>query len=166
MSSADRLYTTAAGHRRYLERVAKTRSAYDRICASNEDAAGAGDNCVWHDNFAYEENQRQMHQTACRLRDQQMVAARMSIVRLPRAPQRVCLGCAVVVENGESGERKRWVIGGYEDGDMAAERLSYTAPLARALLGRTAGDEAWFESGAGRVEFEIISIEASEPGEL
>ena len=64
-----RLLTTAAGQQRTASRLNKVRDAYDAVCASNGAAAEAGDNSVWHDNFDYEENQRQMHQLARRFRD-------------------------------------------------------------------------------------------------
>ena len=69
--SIDKLPTTPAGLRRLNQRLAAARQRYLDICADNEDAAGAGDTSVWHDNFAYEENQRQMHALARRLRDMQ-----------------------------------------------------------------------------------------------
>ena len=60
-------YLTPAGRGRLRRRIEEARLAYLTVCASNGDAAGAGDSSVWHDNFAYEENQRQMHQLARRV---------------------------------------------------------------------------------------------------
>jgi transcription elongation GreA/GreB family factor len=79
-----RLFTSPAGRRRLIGRIERVRAAYDAVCASNGDAAEAGDNSVWHDNFDYEENQRQMHQLARRLRDLQDALRRMELVDAPQ----------------------------------------------------------------------------------
>lgn len=166
MNTTKTLYTTAAGRQRYFERVRAVRAQYDAVCASNEDAADAGDNSVWHDNFAYEENQRQMHALARRLRDMQACLSRMQVVSPPKDPTRVCLGSAVELENVDTGETRRWVIAGYEDGDLAAGRLSYIAPLARAVLGAEEGDERVLVVDGAKTRFEVVAIEAAEAGEL
>ena len=66
-----RIVTSRAGYQRLLDTLQAAKRRYDVVCASNEEAAGAGDSSVWHDNFAYEDNQRQMHQLARRVRDLQ-----------------------------------------------------------------------------------------------
>ncbi len=165
-SPADsRLLTTAAGYRRFVERVAKVRAAYDAVIASNGDAAEAGDNSVWHDNFAYEENQRQMHQLARRLRDLQDALRRLEVVDAPPSPARVGFGCAVVVE-GDGGDAERLVIGGYEDGDPDLRRVAYTAPLALALLGAEPGDVRQVRVGGKARELTVVSIEVARAEEL
>lgn len=166
MNESRTLFTTPSGHRRLLERLRRTRAEYDRVCASNEDAAAAGDNSVWHDNFAYEENQRQMHALARRLRDQQALAARVRIVRPPATPSRVCLGCAVTVENLEDGQQRTWLIGGYDDADRTLGRVSYTAPIARALLGGEEGDTRVLEVDGRRQELEILALRAATDEEV
>ena len=139
--------TTPAGQRRLLRRLAEARARYDALCATNGEAAEAGDNCVWHDNFAYEENQRQMHALARTVRDLENVLRAMVVVPVPRAPARVTLGTTVALRD-QFGTLHRWSIAGFEDGDPEAGRISHTAPLARALLGRELGDVlAWHLSG-------------------
>jgi len=160
-----RLLTTAAGYRRFAARLAKVRAAYDAVVASNGDAAEAGDNSVWHDNFAYEENQRQMHQLARRLRDLQDIQHQLEVVTPPTAFSRVGFGCAVVLE-GEDGTVERIVIGGYEDGDPERRRVAYTAPLAVALLGAEAGDTRSVQVGGRTRELTVLSIEAAREDEL
>jgi transcription elongation GreA/GreB family factor len=93
--------TTAAGQQRTASRLNKVRDAYDAVCASNGAAAEAGDNSVWHDNFDYEENQRQMHQLARRFRDLEDAMRRMEVVAAPSDPTKVCFGCVVIVETAD-----------------------------------------------------------------
>jgi len=164
-SANARLFTTVAGYDRFVARVAKVRAAYDAVIASNGDAAEAGDNSVWHDNFAYEENQRQMHQLARRVRDLLDVQRRLEVVAPSPTSSRVCFGCAVLVE-GEDGEVERLVIGGYEDGDPDLRRVAYTAPLALALVGAEPGDTRQVRVGGKARELTVISIELARAEEL
>lgn len=152
-----KLHTTAAGQRRLLRRLAESRARYDAICATNGEAADAGDNCVWHDNFAYEENQRQMHATARTVRDLEAALRTMVVVPVPPRPTRVALGTTVELED-QHGERHRWSIAGHEDGDAEARRISHTAPLAQALLGREPGDLVRWSLGGANLDLEILSV--------
>jgi len=155
---SERLYTTKRGHVRLLERMRRARASYDAVCATNGDAAEAGDNSVWHDNFAYEENQRQMHQLARRLRELEVAAARLIIVSPPRDPSVVSLGCAVRVRDVDANTERVWIIAGWEDGDTAESRISYTSPLAQALLGAEEGDRRSLELATGRVRLEVLEV--------
>ncbi len=158
------LYTTAGGHRRFLALVAHTHRAYEAVVATNGEAAEAGDSSVWHDNFAYEENQRQMHQLARRIRDLQNAARRLVVVAPSPAPSRVELGCAVTLEHLD-GRRERLVIGGHEDSDPAVHRVACNTPIARALIGAEPGEERALPGRPGRV-VTIDAIESAREEEL
>ena len=153
-----RYMTTPAGLRRTERRLQAAKDHYADICATNEDAAGAGDTSVWHDNFAYEENQRQMHAAARRVRDMQKVLATMVLVRPPAAPAHVIVGTRVTLEDAE-GKTQTWAITGYEDGEPREGRISYTAPLAAALLGAEEGDLRRYRRHGEVVEVEVVKIE-------
>lgn len=62
---------------------------------------------------------------------------------------------------GESGER-RYEIVGVDEADARAGKLAFTAPLARALLGKTVGESATFRSPRGEEELEITRIDYDE----
>ena len=155
------LYTTPGGRQRLIARIDAARAAYCRVCDSNEDAAGAGDSSVWHDNFAYEENQRQMHQLARRVRDLELQLATSRVVPLPtEAPETARLGAAVTVEFEDDGSVQRWFLAGFDDGEPAAGRLSYNSPLGRALLGAEVADERLLRLERRVRRFEVVDIEA------
>ena len=160
-------YTTPGGYRRLKERLEKAREAYFRVCASNEEAAGAGDSSVWHDNFAYEENQRQMHQLARRVRDLEALLGRIEVVRLrPTAPDTVRIGSRVRFRFDEDDQDQVLFIAGYDDGDPAQHRISYNSPLARALMGSQEGDLVTFRVGGRIREVEVLEILPPPPEEL
>ena len=127
------LLTTQHGLERTRARLAGALAEYERIVAGNAEAADAGDSSVWHDNFAYEENQRQMHQWARRIRDLREMIRRMEIVRPDPQPTRVQLGCRVLIADLDTDQEFVWEIAGYEDGDPEAGRVSYTSPLATSM---------------------------------
>jgi len=157
--------TTAAGQRRLLQRLAAAHANYDTIVATNPEAAEAGDNCVWHDNFAYEENQRRMHAAARTIHDLRTLVSQVQVVPVPRRVERVGLGVRVRLERGDTGAIETWTIAGIEDGELDAGRVSYTAPFARALLGAEAGETRVIVSENKRYEVTVLSLEGA-PEEL
>jgi transcription elongation factor GreA len=157
-----RLVTTPAGHRRLQGRLQSALDEYERIVASNGDAADAGDNSVWHDNFAYEENQRQMHQWARRIRDLRDLVSRVEVVHPDPRPRRVQIGCAVTVLDAETEEETSWVIAGWEDGNPKEGRIAYNAPLAQALLGAEEGEVRNATLQDRPRALEIVEIAAAE----
>ncbi len=160
-------YLTPAGRVRLRHRIHEARQAYDAVCASNGEAAEAGDSSVWHDNFAYEENQRQMHQLAHRVRVlEEVFTSAAEVLPCRRAPTQVAIGGAVRIRRLRDGQERTWYIAGWEDGDPDAGRLSYTAPLASALIGAEVGDVRIVREAGKPVEFEVIAVLAAPPSEL
>lgn len=158
----ERFLTTPAGLRRFQDRLKDAIESYDRVVSTNAEAADAGDSSVWHDNFAYEENQRQMHQWARRIRDLRQTLTRMEVISPPTCPERVQVGCMVVLCNLDDDTEHTYIIAGYEDGDLSQHRLSYTAPLARALIGGEEGEVRSLRVGGRDRRFEILAIDPTD----
>lgn len=160
-------YLTPAGRLRLRRRIEEARHAYQAICASNGEAAEAGDSSVWHDNFAYEENQRQMHQLARRVRSlEEVFTSASEVLPCRQAPTLVQIGGAVRIRRLDDGRERTWYIAGWEDGDPEAGRLSYTAPLASALIGAEPGDVRVVRERGAAVEVEVVEVLAAPPSEL
>jgi len=81
------VHLTPGGFRRLQARIAAARRDYFAACAETEVAAESGDTSVWHDNFAFEENTRQKHQMARRVKDLEAMAASARVHELPRTAQ-------------------------------------------------------------------------------
>lgn len=133
--------TSREGYTRLQARLKAALDSYYAVCATNADAAAAGDNSVWHDNFAYEQNQRDMHKWATRVKELKQLLASVRVIAPPPAPSAVQVGCVVTLRDED--ENKEWVfeVAGYEDGDVEQGRVSYTSPLMQKLLGCEAGEE-------------------------
>jgi transcription elongation GreA/GreB family factor len=160
-------YLTPAGRARLQRRIDDARLAYQAVCATNEEAAGAGDSSVWHDNFAYEENQRQMHQLARRVTTlQQVLLTSREVPPRREAPARVQIGASVRIRRLADGRETTWFIAGWDDGDPEAGRISYTTPLASALLEAEVGDVRTVREGGAVAELEILAVLPAPPEEF
>lgn len=158
--------TTRPGYERALARLNEARLRYLAVCASNEEAAGAGDSSVWHDNFAYEENQRQMHALAARIRELAGVLATLEVVEALRAPTVVGVGCAVRLADPEGDAERRIVLGGWDDSDPAIGRVAINSPLGQSIVGASVGESRTCPSPRGPQEREIVAIECATEDEL
>jgi transcription elongation factor GreA len=153
---------TPRGVERLRRRIEEARLAYQAVCDGNPEAREAGDSSVWHDNFAFEENQRQMHQLAKRIHDLENVLARVEVVTPPRSPSRVTLGTRVsYLLDGEE-EARSCVIVGWDDGEPAARRVSYNSPLGAALAGAAAGEEREVTLAGRARTVLVLGIETAE----
>ena len=162
-----RVVLTPGGKRRLHQRLALVRAEYDAVVADNPAALEAGDNSGWHDNFAFEENQRRMHQLAHRLRELERVVDRAEVVPpLAHVPERVVVGASVrwrFDDGGPADEQRLWVAG-FEDGDPPAGRVSYDSPLGRALLGAIEGDLREVVIAGRRRQVEVLALGPTPPG--
>ncbi len=76
---------------------------------------------------------------------------------------KVCYGATVVIENIDTGEMREYTLLGPDETDYVKGSISVFSPVARALLGKEAGDEAVVDAPKGRIEYEIISIDFRGP---
>jgi transcription elongation factor GreB len=154
----EKYYITPAGYRRFLQRMNAAAGQYNSYLARCESAAEAGDNSVWHDNFAYEQNQRDLHQWAKTYKNFEKLKENMMLLEIDPAPNEVKIGCEVIIYDHIESCQKTFSIVGYEDGDPQMKRISYTAPLAQAIIGAKAGDVCEFKIGKKKSDIEILAI--------
>jgi transcription elongation factor GreA len=72
--------------------------------------------------------------------------------------KKVVFGATVTIEDPETGERQTFSIVGEHEADIKLGRMSITAPVARALIGREAGDSVQVRTPKGNKEYEIVSL--------
>jgi transcription elongation factor GreA len=71
---------------------------------------------------------------------------------------RIVFGATVTIEDTDSNERQTFGIVGEHEGDIKAGRMSITAPVARALIGRQVGDTVQVKTPRGNKEYEIVAM--------
>jgi transcription elongation GreA/GreB family factor len=138
---------TAAGMQRLRERLTALEAKLRSIMRQKGEAAEVGGN-VWHDNFSFEDLQRQEAMVLRQLEEARRVLAQARLVEPPADSTEVRLGSRVMLRF-DDGREQEVEIGGYGDADPAAGVISCASPLGRCLLGAVAGDERVFHA-AGR----------------
>lgn len=72
---------------------------------------------------------------------------------------KVVFGATVTIEDLSSEERLTYQIVGDVESDIRENRISISSPVARALIGKSTGDEVVVNAPGGVREYEIITIE-------
>ncbi len=71
---------------------------------------------------------------------------------------KVVFGATVELTDTDSGEEVFYAIVGEHEADIKKQRISITAPLARALIGREKGDTVTVRTPKGSREYEIRTV--------
>jgi transcription elongation factor GreA len=74
------------------------------------------------------------------------------------ADGRVVFGATVDLEDRESGEKVTYQIVGDDEADIKLGKVSVSSPIARALIGKFAGDTAGVKAPAGLREYEVLGV--------
>ncbi len=73
--------------------------------------------------------------------------------------ERVVFGATVNVLDQESGKSLQVQIVGVDEANLKEGKISISSPVARALIGRTQGEEVIVHAPKGQLYYEILSIE-------
>jgi transcription elongation factor GreA len=71
----------------------------------------------------------------------------------------VKFGATVTIEDADSGEASTYTIVGEHEADVKQGRISVGAPVARALIGKSGGDEGNVHTPKGTRSFEIVDVQ-------
>lgn len=71
---------------------------------------------------------------------------------------RVVFGATVTISDVEEDEETTYQIVGIDEADVKAGKISIMSPLARALIGKKAGDVVVVHSPKGEKEYEVLSF--------
>lgn len=72
---------------------------------------------------------------------------------------KVVFSATVTIEDVETGNRQNVQIVGNDESDTKLGRISVASPMARALIGKSEGDEVEVQAPGGLSEYEIISVQ-------
>jgi transcription elongation factor GreA len=71
---------------------------------------------------------------------------------------KVVFGAQVKLLDVEKDEKVEYAIVGVDEADAKSGKISITSPIARALIGKTVGDEVVVNAPKGKYSFEILEI--------
>jgi transcription elongation factor GreA len=86
-------------------------------------------------------------------------AAQIIDPTLLEAEGRVVFAATVTLEELETGEKVRYQIVGVDEADLKEKKVSITSPIARALIGKSAGDVVGVQAPSGVREYEILEVQ-------
>lgn len=74
------------------------------------------------------------------------------------ADGRVVFGSTVELEDLDSGQKVTYQIVGIDEADLKLSKVSFTSPIARAMIGKSAGDVIGVQAPSGLREYEVLDV--------
>lgn len=71
---------------------------------------------------------------------------------------KIVFGATVELEDQETSKRMTYKIVGVDEADAKSGRVGITSPIARALIGKAAGDEVVVNAPKGQIRYDVIKI--------
>ncbi|WP_428268076.1 transcription elongation factor GreA [Haliangium sp.] len=155
---AERYPMTPAGHAWMKARLKKLKEV-DRPANSKaiEIARGHGD---LSENADYDAAKEEQAMIEARIREYEAKLALAQVIDpTSLSGETVKFGATVTVEDAESGDESTYTIVGEHEADIKHGRISVTAPVARALIGKAVGDEVEVRTPKGTRHLEIAAVE-------
>jgi len=87
--------------------------------------------------------------------------ARAQIIDPTAAPDKskIVFGATVTLEEQESGQKVEYQIVGVDEADVKAGKIGVTSPIARAMIGKSEGDEVVVHAPKGQVRYDVVRIQ-------
>ncbi|MGV8826042.1 transcription elongation factor GreA [Methylibium petroleiphilum] len=90
--------------------------------------------------------------------ESKMAAAQIIDPAMLDAGGRVVFGATVELEEESSGDSVTYQIVGDDEADLKQGLISVSSPIARAMIGKEAGDVAEFQAPGGTRRYEIVEV--------
>ncbi len=136
--SSDPILMTPDGIRNLRRKLEALERRLREVVRQKGEAAVVGGN-VWHDNFAFEQLEREERMLSWQIAQHKELLARAKVVTPPAGSDTVQIGTCVELEF-DDGRVKTLTIGGPMESEPSAGIISYQSPLGRALLGARVGE--------------------------
>lgn len=112
------------------------------------------------ENAEYHAAREQQALMEARLRDIEAILSHAQVIDVTRvhANGKVVFGATVDLMDNDSGQEITYQIVGDDEADIKQGLVSVSSPIARALIGKEAGEIATVEAPAGNKEYEILEV--------
>jgi transcription elongation factor GreA len=149
---------TAGGYSRLVEELRHLKSverpAIIRAIAEAREHGDLSENAEYH---AARERQSFIEGRVAELEDK--IARAEVIDPSTLTGKEIKFGATVTLVDEDTEEKAVYQIVGPDEADIAAKRLSISAPLARALIGKTVGDNVEVTTPAGSKSYEVVKVQ-------
>jgi transcription elongation factor GreA len=161
MADDARVPMTQQGYQRLMEELKRLKAVErPRNVREIEEARGHGDlseNAEFH---AAKERQSLLD---VQIREIEDKLARSQVIEISKlSGDKVVFGATVTLSDEDSGEKVMYKIVGDHEAEPKNGRISISSPIARALIGKTEGDEVQVRTPTGVRNFSILSLEFKE----
>ncbi|MBF0240492.1 MAG: transcription elongation factor GreA [SAR324 cluster bacterium] len=149
---------TVEGHRRLKEELKKLMTV-DRPQVINaiSEARAHGD---LKENAEYHAAKEQQSFIEGRIQELNGKLASCTVIDTQKlSGSKIVFGATVTFVNTETDEETRYQIVGEDEADLKEGKISIISPVARALIGKHAGDTVVIPIPKGKIEVEILSVE-------
>ncbi len=149
---------TKAGAERLREEVARLKKVdRPKIIAAIAEARAHGD---LRENAEYHAAREQQSFIEGRIRHLEYSISHAHVIDVSRLNpgEKVVFGATVTLADEESGEEIEYQIVGDVEADIKHNRIAVSSPIARALIGRSVGDEVTVQAPAGARTYEIVEV--------
>ncbi|MBN2495219.1 MAG: transcription elongation factor GreA [Deltaproteobacteria bacterium] len=154
---SERVPMTPEGYRMLQDELKRCKTVErPRIIEAIEEARSHGD---LTENAEYDAAKEAQQQLDRRMQDIEDKLARAQVIRMEDIQlDKVVFGVTVALTDLEHDRQVTYKLVGEDEADLAAGKLSVHSPLARAMIGKQAGDFVCFRSPAGEREYVIEEI--------
>src|SRR5262247_3420429 len=153
----DKIPMTADGFQRLEEELKhlrlNERPAVIRQIAEAREHGDLSENAEYH---AARERQSFIEGRVAELEDKIARAEVIDISKL--SGKQVMFGATVTLVDEDTDEKSSYQIVGPDEADVKSKHLSITSPLARALIGKTTGDNVEVTTPNGSKSYEIVKV--------
>jgi transcription elongation factor GreA len=154
---ADRIPMTPSGYTK-LEAELKQLKTVERRKISNEIEVARAHGDISENAEFHAAKEKQSHIEG-RIRIVEDKLARAQVIETGgNPPESVRFGVTVVLSDDDTGEEVQYTITGEDESDVSVGLISVTSPVARALLGKSVGDEVTVRVPKGNRSFEVLEI--------
>ncbi len=153
----DRIPITTKGFERLKAELEKLK-AVDRkeIIEAIQEARSHGD---LSENAEYDAAKERQGLIEARITELESKIPRFDIIDIAgMSGNKVMFGATVELENIDNGEKRKYMIVGPDEADISVGQVSILSPLARAIIGKKAGDDVVVQAPGGDIEYEIVKV--------
>jgi transcription elongation factor GreA len=152
----ERVPMTPKGAAKVREELARLKAERPKI---SRDIGTARDHGDISENAEYHAAKERQGMVEAQIKDLEDKLARSEVIDPTRLTgTRIRFGATVLLSNTDTGEESTYQIVGADEANIEEGTISISAPLARALIGKEAGDEVTVTLPAGKRKYEVIEV--------
>jgi len=149
---------TAAGYSALEDELKHRTRERIRLTQRVQEAIAGDPNLAENSEYLAVNTEQEMNET--RIAELEDKLARAEVIHLSKlSGDKIKFGATVTVMDEDTGAKKVWQIVGEPEADAGRGKISVTSPVARALIGKTAGMSVEVEPPGGTKVYRIRKVE-------